>query len=375
MIYLDNAATTYPKPECVYKAIDNANRQMAFNAGRGSYKKAKDVANIVDETRELLADIIKTDKDNVIFKTSSTSALNNILLGLEWNEGDNIYVSPFEHNSVIRPLEYIKRAYNANIIILPFDKTTWEISSEAWDMFALKRPKCVICSSKSNVTGYKLPVNMIFKQSKKYNAINILDASQSFGVDRKILKENTDFIVFAGHKSLYASFGVAGFIKLSNVNLKITEFGGTGSDSLNHNMPDELPNKYEAGSKNIVAIIGLNESLKWLQKNDVEKKEEELTEYLYKELTQVSKIIIYTPVEYQKCVGILSINVDGYSPDDVASILDEEFDIAVRKGYHCAPFVHDFIDSKKFNGTVRISLNYFNSKEEIDELIAALKSL
>ena len=139
MIYFDNAATTYPKPECVYKAIDKANREMAFNAGRGSYKKAKSASMIIDETRGLLADLVKTDKNNVIFKTSSTSALNNILLGLEWNKGDNIYVSPFEHNSVIRPLEHIKKVYDVNVIILPFNKKTWEISNEAWDMFALKK--------------------------------------------------------------------------------------------------------------------------------------------------------------------------------------------------------------------------------------------
>ena len=375
MIYLDNAATTYPKPECVYEAVDKANREMAFNSGRGSYKKAKEVSIKIDETRELLAEIIKTNKNNVIFKTSSTSALNNIILGLEWNEGDNVYISPFEHNSVIRPLEYIKKTYNINVIILPFDKTTWEISEEMSDMFALKKPKCVICSSKSNVTGFKLPVKEIFKEAKKYNSINILDASQSFGIDKNISKENTDFIVFAGHKSLYATFGVAGFIKLSNVNLKITEFGGTGSDSLNPNMPTEMPTAYESGSKNVVAILGLNESLKWLKETEVEQKEEELTKYLYEELTKIPKVIVYVPSEPEKCVGILSINVEGYTPDDVASILDEEFDIAVRKGYHCSPFIHDFIGSREFNGTIRISLNYFNRKDDIDKLIEALKSL
>jgi len=375
MIYLDNAATTYPKPECVYKITDKANREMAFNSGRGSYRKAKEVSTKIDETRQLLADIVKTNKNNVIFKPSSTGALNNIILGLDWNEGDNIYISPFEHNSVIRPLEHIKKKYNVNVIILPFNKKTWELSDEAVDMFALKKPKCVICSAKSNVTGYKIPVDKIFKEAKKYNSINVIDASQSFGIDKSISKENTDFIVFAGHKSLYATFGVAGFIKLSNINLKITEFGGTGSDSLNPNMPTDMPTAYESGSKNVVAIIGLSESLKWLQENNVEEKEEELTQYLYEELTKISKVIIYVPADPKKCVGIISINVEGYTPDDVASILDEEFDISVRKGYHCAPFVHEFIGSQEFNGTVRISFNYFNSKEEIDKLIEALKSL
>lgn len=375
MIYLDNAATTFPKPECVYKALDKANREMAFNAGRGSYKKARELSIKIDETRQKLADIVKTDKNNVIFKTSSTSALNNIIFGLSWNIGDNIYVSPFEHNSVMRPLEKIKKKFNVNIIILPFDKQTWEISEETWNMFALKKPKCIICSAKSNVTGYKLPVQEIFKQGKRYDSINILDASQSFGIDKGISKENTDFIVFAGHKSLYASFGIAGFIKLSDINLEITQFGGTGSDSLNLNMPNEEPNKYEAGSKNIVAIIGLLESLKWLENTEVEEKEKELTKYLYKKLKNVKKVIVYTPVDEKKCIGILSINVQGYSAEEVGSILDEEFDIAVRTGYHCAPLIHDFINSMEFNGTIRISLNYFNNKQDIDKLIEALNTL
>lgn len=311
----------------------------------------------------------------MIFKTSSTSALNNIILGIHWEEGDNVYVSPFEHNSVMRPLEQMKNKYKLNIIILPFDKTTWEVKAEAWDMFALKKPKCIICSAKSNVTGYQLPIQEIFQEGKKYNSINVLDASQSFGVDRTIKKDNTDFIVFAGHKSLYASFGVAGFVKLSNVDLKITQLGGTGSDSLNLNMPEEMPAKYESGSKNVVAILGLNESLKWLKTVNVKEKEEELTKYLYERLKEIPKIILYTPIEQSKCIGVISINIEGYQADEVGSILDEEFDIAVRTGYHCAPFIHDFIGSKPYHGTIRISLNYFNTKEEIDQLIQALKSL
>lgn len=323
----------------------------------------------------LLADIIGVDKNNIVFKTSSTSALNNIILGIHWEEGDNVYVSPFEHNSVMRPLEYIRKKYKINIIVLPFDKKTWEIKPEVWDMFALKKPKCILCSSKSNVTGYILPVKQLFQEGKKYNSINVLDASQSFGTDKSIERKNTDYIIFAGHKSLYASFGVAGFVKLSNMDLNITQLGGTGSDSLNLDMPEEMPTKYESGSKNVVAILGLNESLKWLKTVNVKEKEEELTQYLYEKLKEIPKIILYTPKDEKQCIGVVSINVEGYQADEVGSILDEEFDIAVRTGYHCAPFVHDFIGSKPYNGTVRISFNYFNTKEEIDQLIQALKSL
>lgn len=375
MIYFDNAATTFPKPEEVYKALDKANRSLAFNAGRGSYNEAKTASKIVDETREEIASFVDLPKDDVVFTTSSTEALNLIIFGLEWAEGDNVYVSPFEHNSIMRPLEEIRKRYGINIITIPFEKETWQISNDILDMFLLNKPKCIFCSSKSNVTGYNLPSERIFELGKKYNSINVLDASQSFGVDREIKNKNTDFIVFAGHKSLYASFGIAGFIKNYKPKLKSFIFGGTGSESLNLDMPDEEPTKYEAGSKNIVAIYGLHESIKWLKNTDVAKKEQLLSSYLYNKIKDEDKIITYLPKKKELCSGILSINVDGYEAEQVGEILENDYEICVRTGYHCAPLIHDFLDSKKYYGTVRISMNYFNTYEQIDKLVEALKSL
>ena len=376
MIYLDNAATTFPKPECVYKKLDEANRKLAFNSGRGSYKKTKKISKIIDETREQMASLVGiTNANNVVLLSSATEALNKIILGLDYNDGDIIYISPFEHNSIIRPLEFIRKKYNIKIKVLPFDKTTWTLSDSLNDVFALENPKYIFMSAKSNVCGYKLPFKEVFEIGKKYNSINILDASQSFGVDKSINCANTDFIVFAGHKSLYANFGVAGFIITGKDILHPVFFGGTGSDSMNPNMPDELPTKYEAGSKNIVSIIALNESLKWLKCTDVEEKEIMLTKYLIRRLKEVYKVKIYLPLDEEKCIGVVSINVDGYLPDEVGQILDDEFDICVRTGYHCSPLIHDFIGSKEKNGTVRISLNYFNTEKDIDELINALKTL
>lgn len=376
MIYLDNAATTFPKPEEVYLALDKANREYGFNSGRGSYKKAKNVSRIIDETREKIGDFVGVDKNNVIFSTSATESLNIIIFGIDWKEGDNVYVSPFEHNSVMRPLYEIQKRYGINIIFIPFDKQTWELQKEEFDdMLLLSKPKCIVCSSKSNVTGYKLPIKDIFEMSKKYNAINILDASQSFGVDKSISKENTDFIIFAGHKSLYASFGIAGFININSLFLKSYIYGGTGSDSLNLEMPKFGVNHLEAGSKNIVAIYGLNASIKWIKSTNIEEKEKELFYYLYNSLIKNKKIIAYVPLNIEKCCGILSFNVEGYLADDVGNILDEEFDICVRTGYHCCPYIHDFIGSKEYNGTIRISINYFNTKEEIDKLVEALNTL
>lgn len=375
MIYLDNAATTFPKPEEVYLALDKANREYGFNAGRGGYEKAKNIAKIIDETREEIASIVDCSGSNTIFTSSSTEALNLIIFGLEWNKGDNVYVSPFEHNSVMRPLNEIKKRYEINIIQIPFDKKTWKVDEKFADMLILYKPKCIICSSKSNITGYNLPIKEIFRLGKKYNSINILDGSQSFGVDRKINKHNTDFIIFAGHKSLYASFGVAGFININNTFLKPYLYGGTGSDSLNLNMPTSGTSHLEAGSKNIIAIYGLHESIKWVKTHEIEEKEKELFIYLYNALNKLGKIKMYLPTEINNCSGILSFNIDGYTAEEVGDILNQEFDICVRTGYHCCPCIHDFIDSKKFNGTVRASMNYFNTVGDIDHLVKALETL
>lgn len=375
MIYFDNAATTFPKPEQVYIALDRANRELGFNAGRGSYNAAKYASKIIDETREGIASFVDAKKDEVIFTTSSTEALNFIIFGIDWHEGDNIYVSPFEHNSIMRPLEEVRKRFNVRINIIPFEKDTWEVSKEIEDMFTLNKPNYIFCSAKSNVTGYILPYKEIFELGKKYKSINILDASQSYGIDKNITKINTDFIVFAGHKSLYSSFGVAGFIKIYNQKLKPWIFGGTGSDSLNLNMPDDEPTMYEAGSKNIIAIYGLHESIKWIKETDIQKKEKELSEYLVNVLKNNSKIHMYLPKNLKRWSSILSININGYTSEQVGELLEAENEICVRTGYHCAPLIHDFIDSKMFYGTIRISLNYFNTIEEIDELANALRLL
>ena len=211
--------------------------------------------------------------------------------------------------------------------------------------------------------------------SKKYNSINILDASQGFGIVPITNKDNINYIVFAGHKSLYASFGIAGFIKLKSDILRQSIFGGTGSDTMNPNMPSNVPDGFEAGSPNIVSISGLDASIDWINSVDIYKHENELTSYLIDKLKKIKNIHIFIPNNIDKIFGIVSIGIDGYSSDDVGNILDDEFDICVRTGYHCAPLIHDFIGSLEYNGTVRISLNYFNTKNDIDILIKALESL
>ena len=182
MIYLDNAATTYPKPECVYLALDKANRN-AFNTGRGSYKVAREASNVKENVRKKIMQLNNIKNANVVYTISATTALNDIIFGIELNRGDYVYVTPFEHNSIIRPLEELKKRKEIKVEIIPFDKKNWKIDIEKTsDMFALHKPSAIFVSQISNVTGYELPYNMIFEMGKKYDTIDILDASQGYGI-------------------------------------------------------------------------------------------------------------------------------------------------------------------------------------------------
>ena len=375
MHYFDNAATTYPKPNEVYEALDYANRNLAFNAGRGNYDVAKRCCDIIKNTREKLAKINNVDYRNVTFMSSATEALNLIISGIEFNEGDYVYYSPFKHNSIIRPLFHVADMKKINLKIIPFNEKTLELDADTTqNEFALCPPKAVFLSHVSNVVGNILPYELIFELSKKYNSINVLDCAQSYGiVNPNII--NTDFIVFAGHKSLYASFGVAGFINVNNIKLNIVKSGGNGSDSLNKNMPSSYYERYESGTPNIVAIYSLNVSLDWLLNNNIHNHELKLVEYFIDKIQDNKKIILHTIEDQKAKTGIISFNVIGYKASEVGEILSDEFGICLRTGYHCSPLIHDLLNTHEFGGTVRLSFGAFNTFDEVDLLVEALETL
>lgn len=375
MIYLDNAATTYPKPEIVYKALDYANRN-AFNAGRGSYGVAREASIIKENVKSKLLAMNNFVSGNVIFSSSATNSLNDIIFGIDIEENDSIYISPFEHNAIIRPLEELKKRKNINIVVLPFNKKTWEPDlNKIQNIFAMNQPKAIFISQVSNVTGFLLSYEEIFKLGEKYKSINVLDASQGYGIVPIKNYSNINYIVFAGHKSLYASFGIAGYIKFKSDKLYPNVFGGTGSDTLNPNMPEDVYNGFEAGSPNIVSIYGLDKSIDFLNCTDIYNHKKIITKYLIGELNNINNVKLFIPDELEKIFGMVSIAIKGYIVEDVGKILDDEFNICVRTGYHCAPKIHEFLDSLEFKGTIRISIGYFTTKEEIDKLIEALKTL
>lgn len=378
MIYLDNAATTFPKPEEVYLAMDEANRTYAVNAGRGSYRVAQYASKVIDDTRNEILKLVHGDKGTpVVLVPSVTIALNQILHGLSFVSGDIVYVSPYEHNAVARTLNLISKRKGIVIRELPINEETLEIDLDRVRyQFSREQPKCVCVTHVSNVTGYVLPIVDLLNEAKKYDAITILDASQSLGLlEVSVKKIKADFIAFAGHKTLYGPLGVAGFI--INCGVVLDEFivGGTGSDSLNLNMPQSIPNKYEAASSNIVAIAGLYAALKWLNVAEIYEHEKKLTDYLVKKLANISNIKLYLPNNQESHISIISFNINGYKAEDLGMILDEDFDIAVRTGFHCAPFIHKYLKNEEYRGTIRLGLGFFNTIREVDILENVLSEL
>lgn len=377
MIYLDNAATTFPKPESVYDAMDKMNREGAVNAGRGSYRLAQNASKLIGETKSLLRKLIHVDIfAAVVFTPSVTIAMNQIVNGLRLRNKAVVYVSPYEHNAVARSVHELAKKKEFVVKEIPLNSAL-EIDLEKMKYeFVKDKPEAVFCTHVSNVTGYILPVEEIFKESKKYDCINILDSAQSLGlVEIRADLMNVDIIAFAGHKTLYGPLGIGGFINVSGISLDIFICGGTGSDSLNLEMPEGKESRYEASSYNMVAVAGLNAALKDIKQDHCLKYEKELSDYLIENLSAINEIKLYLPGDRTKHVGIVSFSVEGFNSEDIGMILDEDFDIAVRTGYHCAPFIHKYLKNTGTLGTVRVGLGQFSTKEDIDKLIGAITDI
>lgn len=378
MVYLDNAATSFPRPESVYAEMNYVNRNLSVNAGRGGYRAAKQASKIISDTKQEIAKLLNCDGvADVVFTASITQAMNQIINGLKLDNTSIVYISPYEHNAVARTIEAVRERTGCKIQLLPLDEKTLEVDLKKTNfMFHENRPNVVISTVISNVTGYRLPVEKIFTMAKEYGSITIADAAQAAGlIEIDYRAFGADIIAFAGHKTLCGPFGIGGFVIEKSIRLDHVLTGGTGSDSLNLKMPEESPNRYEASSENIVAVAGLNAALKWLKNNPHETKIIELTEYLINRLSKNEKVTVLGFFGNTKLHGIVSFVVDGYDSNDVGAILDEEFDVAVRTGYHCAPYIHDYLHDKDYAGTVRVGIGPFNTKQDIDDLVSGIDTL
>lgn len=370
MHYFDNAATTFPKPETVYETMDKFYRTYGVNAGRGMFREASIANNLISETRQLILDLLHATSDyDCIFTSSATEALNVILQGMSWSEGMVVYTTPFEHNAILRTLKYLENEHRIVIKELTPKDFIYDIG-EIKQTFLQNVPNVVVMSHASNAFGFINPIKDIFSLAKEFGATTVCDMAQTAGlIDTNIVENKIDYAVFAGHKTLYGPFGIAGFITNDKCKLKPLIYGGTGVDSKNPYMPEEMPTKYEAGSHNICAIAGLNASLKWLNSIGIVNVWEQEKKHTYTALEIILKHknikVIRCPDE-SKNIGVISCVFDGYSSDNIGQVLSEN-DIDVRTGLHCAPRAHEFFKTAP-NGTVRFSLSYFTNDKDFEKL-------
>lgn len=376
--YFDNAATTFPKPECVYAFMDSFYRKHGGNAGRGQYKLAAKSSKIIFETRGFIQKILCSPNKDVIFAPSATVALNMVIQGLLADEKKKtVYISPFEHNSVTRVLHHFEK-FGKICVRRLFVSPNFEYDIEKINaQFAEIPPDIVIVSHASNVIGLVSPVLEIFAAAKKYGALTVTDMAQTAGlVPLDVASELVDFAVFAGHKTLYGPFGIGGFAKSRNVALKPVLFGGTGVDSANQEMPENIPGRYEMGSQNICAVAGLHAAAKWFLQNqdEIRAAEEKNHRRLLEILRQYDFVKIAGPTdrfsEKTKCIGVVSTVFDGYAAEDIGNVFDE-MEIAVRTGLQCSPLAHKFLGTFPA-GTVRFSVGYFTGEEDFCALEKAM---
>ncbi|MEE1086978.1 MAG: aminotransferase class V-fold PLP-dependent enzyme [Schaedlerella sp.] len=377
-IYFDNGSTSYPKAPGIAEAMAEFLTRCAFNINRGNYEQAYEVAGIVLETRELLAELFHAESSRqVVFTPGITYSLNYLIKGL-LKKGDHVLVTGLEHNAVMRPLCQMEKT-GVQYEILPVDKEGSLILEEV-ENHIRENTRLLIAVHASNVCGTIVPIKKLGAVCKKHGIYFAVDTAQSAGIlEIDMRKCNIDFLAFTGHKGLLGPQGIGGFIISDDLDKELTPLivGGTGSISNQLEIPEMLPDKYESGTMNLPGIVGLHTSLKYLKKTGVEtihKKKMELTEYFLMRLGEIKGVRVVGKNEIDGRVAVVSLYFQDIDNAIVAFQLESEYGIMTRVGLHCAPVAHKSLGTYP-QGTVRIAFGASNTKEEIDTLIEALKNL
>ena len=375
MIYLDNAATSHPKPEAVIRAVTGAMTEYNANPGRSGHASALRAARVVLDTRETLSRLLGAgDAMSVIHCFNCTDALNLAIKGL-LRLGDHVITTALEHNSVLRPLSALaKRKRIALTIIEP--RPDGFIDPGDVECAVTEKTALIVCAQASNVTGAIQPVAAIGQIARRCGVRYLIDGAQALGampVDVDAL--GCDLYAFPGHKSLLGPMGTGGLYIRPGVRLNPLREGGTGSASDSVMQPEELPERYESGTLNLPGIAGLGEGVKYVsgRLSQIMMHERELTGALMEGLSAIPGVTIYSPKEEAARAGIVSFNVGDLSSSQAADALSER-GFAVRGGLHCAPLAHRFLGTLE-RGAVRVSVGHANTFEEIDALIDAVKML
>lgn len=377
MIYLDNASTSFPKPESVYSNMDSFYRKYGGNPGRGGHKLALKAEKLVADTRATIAGFFNINtSERVIFTLNTTDALNVAIKGFI-KDGDNVVTTTLEHNSVLRPLKRLEEEGKITVTYISFDEYGF-VNPEDFKKSITDKTSLVILTHASNVLGTIQPVKKIGEIARKKGKTFLVDAAQTAGKLKIDVQEmGIDMLAFPGHKGLLGPAGTGGLYVSGSVNLKPWREGGTGIDSESLNQPEGYPFWLESGTPNLPGIAGLKAAVEYINGKGIEKikeKERGLTLKLIEGLRRIKKVKLNIPYNKGETVSTISFNIDGIDPSVTGGILDNAFDIAVRTGIHCAPLVHKKIGTSP-GGTVRVSPGYFTTAGEIEEFLSAVSEI
>ncbi|HEY2786371.1 MAG TPA: aminotransferase class V-fold PLP-dependent enzyme [Fimbriiglobus sp.] len=377
MIYLDNAATSFPKPESVYQALDRYARTSLANPGRAGHRMAVGAKRTLDDARHRINRFLNgANPDRVAFALNGTDALNMAIKGV-LSPGDHVVTTDLEHNSVSRPLVALA---DAGVITLTRARADGDGTVEPDAVRAALTPntKLIALTHASNVLGTVQPIGEIGRLCKDRGVLFLVDAAQTVGVlpiDVRVL--NVDLLAFPGHKSLFGPTGTGGLYVAPGVPIKAWREGGTGGDSKSPTQPKDFPFFLEGGTPNVLGVVGMIAGLDFVEQKGVDAirvHELALCDRLRRALADRPEFTFPGHADNSRRVGTLSFRCEGLASEDLAGILDTSFDIAVRAGNHCAPYVHKAVGSYD-DGLVRVSPGPFNTEADIDHLIAALREI
>jgi cysteine desulfurase/selenocysteine lyase len=376
MIYLDNAATTFLKPDIVFTRVMDCLKNYGANPGRGGHKLALRASQEVYRTREAAAEFFNIlDPLRVIFTSNCTDSLNLALKG-SLKPGDHVITTAMDHNSMLRPISALKKT-GVEATILPCDENG-HFDLKELEAAIQKNTKLIAMTHASNLIGSMHPISKVGEICKKHNLLFLVDAAQSAGVyPIDVQKMNIDLLAAPGHKSLFSIQGMGILYVGERAELEMLKQGGTGSRSEEIVHPDLLPDKYESGTLNVPGIVSLCAGIEYINEvgiNTVCEHETSLSQYFMEKLLNIDDIIVYGEKNMQNRAPAIAINVKNVGSSEVAFALDDEFSICTRGGLHCAPFAHKSIGTVSL-GAVRFSIGYFNTKKEIDTSVSALKKI
>jgi cysteine desulfurase family protein len=378
MVFLDNSATSYPKPESVYAFMDQFYRRAGVNPGRSGYDLCMEAGELLDQTRKLLAGFFNGGNPNrLCFCYNATDALNLIIFGL-LREGDHAITTTLEHNSVLRPLFHLSQEQGVEVDYVPFDAAGFVDPERIAGLFK-ETTRLVIVNHGSNVIGTVQPVKEIGRLCRERGIPFAIDASQTAGhIPIDIQGDNIDVLAFTGHKSLLGPTGIGGLYVGENVRIRQTRAGGTGVRSAERFHPEDYPYHLEYGTPNILGAAGLNAGVRWVQERglgSLHAEEMALTSLLRDGLRDIEGVVLYCQEDLAGHLPVLAFNVDGLEASDTGTLLDVEYAIACRTGLHCAPLVHQQLGTDRIKGAVRFGLGPFNTEDHVRKAIGAVADI